>query len=263
MEPSGPGPVTPPPRPDPAATEADDGAKPPVRFAPPAVRFAWWDAVVVFLAGQLVGATVGFAVGYSITGDEVGDAGAFTTACGFLGQFAAYLVTVWAFSRWRGTGSLRHDLGFTVHWRDWWAVPLGTACAIGLGLLVLPLRELVDQNQAVVDDLLDASGAELAVFAVAAGVLAPIFEELVFRGLLQRALRVRMSANWAIAISALAFGCVHFLGGNFLGTLAVLPALVALGAISGLLAERSGDLSQSILLHMGFNLLAVAGAIAS
>ena len=55
---------------------------------------------------------------------------------------------------------------------------------------------------------------------------------------------------------------VHFLGGNPLGTLAVLPALVGIGAISGVLAVRSGELSQSILLHMGFNLLAVLGAAA-
>ena len=92
---------------------------------------------------------------------------------------------------------------------------------------------------------------------------APIFEELVFRGLLLRALLARMGPNWAIAVSALTFGSVHFLGGNALGTLAVLPALVGIGAISGVLAVRSGELSQSILLHMGFNLLAVAGALLS
>jgi membrane protease YdiL (CAAX protease family) len=226
------------------------------------VRFRWWDTLVVFLAGQLVGATVGFAMGYSISGDEVGDPGAFTTACGFAGQFAAYGIALWMYSRIRGTGSLRHDLGFAVHVRDWWAIPLGMLCTIGLGLLVLPLRELVDENQAVVDDLLDANGAELAVFAVAAGVLAPILEELIFRGLLLRALRFLMSANWAIVVSAVAFGTVHFLGGNLLGTLAVFPALVGLGLVSGYLAVRSGDLSQSILLHVGFNLVAVLGAIA-
>ena len=53
------------------------------------------------------------------------------------------------------------------------------------------------------------------------------------------------------------FGAVHLLGGNVLGTLAVLPALIGLGVVSGVLAVRSGDLSQSILLHVGFNLIAV------
>lgn len=245
MEPSGPGPAAPPPT-------------PPAR---PDARFKWWDAAVVFVAGQLVGASVGYTLGYAISGDEVGDAGALTLACGFAGQFGVYLVTIWWISRRRATGSLRRDLGLVVRWRDWWAIALGLGCAVGLGLLVLPLRNLVDENQSVVDDLLDATGAELAVFAIAAGLLAPIFEELLFRGLLLRSLLPAMSPNWAIGVSAVAFGAVHFLGGNPLGTLAVFPALVALGAISGVLAVRSGDLSRSILLHMGFNLLAVVGAL--
>ena len=38
---------------------------------------------------------------------------------------------------------------------------------------------------------------------------------------------------------------------------------IGLGVVSGVLAVRSGNLSQSILLHVGFNLIAVVGAIAS
>jgi membrane protease YdiL (CAAX protease family) len=126
---------------------------------------------------------------------------------------------------------------------------------------VLPLRHLIDESQSVVNDLNDSSGAKLAVIAVAAGILAPIFEELLFRGLLLRALLALVSEQWAIGISATAFGAVHFIGGNALGTLAVLPALIGLGVISGIFAVRTGDLSRSILLHMGFNLLAVIGAL--
>jgi membrane protease YdiL (CAAX protease family) len=85
----------------------------------------------------------------------------------------------------------------------------------------------------------------------------------VFRGLLLRGLQNYMSDNWAIGTSATIFGCVHFLGGNALGTLAALPALIGLGVVSGVLAVRSGNLSRSILLHMGFNLLAVVGALMS
>jgi membrane protease YdiL (CAAX protease family) len=228
----------------------------------PPVVFKVWDAVVVFVAGQ-IGGILFASVGYEITGDDIDDAGALTLAFALAGQFLAYGLVVWWYCRRRATGSLRRDLGFAVHLRDWWAVPVGTACAVALGLVVLPLRELVDENQSVVEDLLDASGAELAVIAIAAGLLAPVFEELVFRGVLLRSLLPRMGPNWAIAVSALAFGAVHFLGGSALGTVAVLPALVGIGAISGVLAVRSGELSQSILLHVGFNLLAVVGALAS
>jgi membrane protease YdiL (CAAX protease family) len=223
--------------------------------------FRIWDALVVFLAGQLVGGTIGFTIGYGLTGDEIGEPGALTLALGFAGQFLTYGAVIWLFCRVRGTGSLRRDLGLVLHWRDWWAIPLGTGCAIGLGLLVLPLRYFIDETQTVVDDLNDSSGAKLAVICIAAGLLAPVFEELLFRGLFLRALLGRVSEPWAIGISATAFGAVHFLGGNALGTLAVLPALIGLGAISGVFAVRSGDLSRSVLLHMGFNLLAVTGAL--
>jgi membrane protease YdiL (CAAX protease family) len=230
----------------------------PARFP---ARFKVWDAVVVFLVGELFGATVGFSIGYAISGDEIGHPGALTLALGFVGQYATFGLVTWWFCRRRATGSLRTDLGLQAHWGDWWVVPLGMLCAVALGLLVLPLRHFIDDTQSVVNDLNDSSGAKLAVIALAAGVFAPIFEELLFRGLLLRSLLPLVSEPWAIGISAVAFGGVHFIGGSVLGTLAVFPALVALGVISGIFAVRSGDLSKSILLHVGFNLLAVIGAV--
>jgi membrane protease YdiL (CAAX protease family) len=220
-----------------------------------------WDAVIVFLVGELIGASIGFSIGYGISGDDIGHPGALTLALGFVGQYATFGLVTWLICRRRATGSLRNDLGLTVHWGDWWVVPFGMLCAVALGLLVLPLRHFIDDTQSVVNDLNDSSGAKLAVIALAAGVFAPIFEELLFRGLLLRSLLPLVSEPWAIGISACAFGGVHFLGGSALGTLAVLPALIGLGVISGIFAVRSGDLSKSILLHMGFNLLAVIGAI--
>ena len=199
----------------PGEAAAPSGARPPKVFKV-------WDFVAVFVGGQ-IGGLIFATVGYAISGDEVDQAGALTLAFGFAGQFLAYGILVWWYCRRRATGSPRRDLGLCVRLRDWWALPLGTVSAIGLGLLVLPLRHLVDQNQGVVDDLLNSSGAKLAVIVIAAGILAPIFEELVFRGLLLRALLARMGPNWAIAVSALTFGAVHLIGGNALGTLAVLP----------------------------------------
>ena len=101
--------------------------------------------------------------------------------------------------------------------------PLGTACAIGFGILILPLRHFIHESQSIVDDLNDSSGAKLAVIAVGALVLAPLFEELLFRGLLLRSLQPLMSDGWAIGVQATVFGAVHFVGGSPLGTLIALP----------------------------------------
>ncbi len=229
--------------------------------APTTPRFKWWDAVVVFLAGTLLGASVGYALGFAISGDKVGDIGPVTIGFAFAGQYLTYGFVTWLYCRHRGTGSLRRDLGWTVRVSDAWAIALGTACAIGFGILILPLRHFIHESQSIVDDLNDSSGAKLAVIAVGALVLAPLFEELLFRGLLLRSLRPLMSDGWAIGVQATVFGAVHFVGGSPLGTLIALPALIGLGVVSGILAVRSGSLSQSILLHVGFNLLAVVAAL--
>jgi membrane protease YdiL (CAAX protease family) len=228
-------------------------------------RFKVWDPVVVFLVGQLLGAAVGFQLAYLLTGTtpDDSDQGALATACLFAGVYTSEAIVIWWYCRRRGTGSPRRDLGLSAHLSDSWLVALGAGFAVAAGIVLLPLQQLVDEEQSVVDDLESAAGAELAVFVVAVLVLAPIFEELVFRGLLLRALLRLMSEGWAIVVSALAFGAVHLLGGNVAGTLVAMPALVGLGLLAAWLAVRSGDLSRPILLHVGFNAVAVSGALLS
>jgi membrane protease YdiL (CAAX protease family) len=111
----------------------------------------------------------------------------------------------------------------------------------------------------VVQDLETAHGPKLAVLAVTALVVAPVVEELFFRGLLLRSLQRRVSAPTAVVLSALAFGLAHVVFDW--GSGVVLPALVALGMLSGIFAVRTGNLSRSILLHAGFNLVAVLAVL--
>jgi hypothetical protein len=92
-------------------------------------------------------------------------------------------------------------------------------------------------------------------------VLAPLAEELLFRGALLRALMRRTSPAWAVFGSALVFALVHPLGDPEVGSVIVVPAILTLGVVSGYLAVRSGDLSRSIMLHAGFNLLTVVGVV--
>ena len=57
-------------------------------------------------------------------------------------------------------------------------------------------------------------------------------------------------------ISAAVFGLVHF-GDPSIGTLLAFPAILSLGLVSGYQATKTGDLANSIMLHMGFNILSV------
>jgi len=164
---------------------------------------------------------------------------------------------LWFVSRRKGRGSLEADFGVTVQTRRMWALVGGVGLQIALGLLVLPLVRIVDNDQAVVEEIRDSSGAKLVVLVVIAGFVAPLLEEVLFRGLLLRSLRRRVSVEWAIAISAFLFASAHLVDLS-MGSLAIVPALFALGLISGYAAVRTGDLSVSIPLHMGFNLLTIA-----
>jgi membrane protease YdiL (CAAX protease family) len=82
---------------------------------------------------------------------------------------------------------------------------------------------------------------------VGAVLIAPLVEELFFRGLLLQALCYHFRGGWvAVAASAVAFGGVHAQPQD------ILP-LVTMGAVLGYLRLRSGVLWPCILLHALFN----------
>lgn len=77
-------------------------------------------------------------------------------------------------------------------------------------------------------------------------IIAPITEELLFRGLIYRFLKSRLSARMAMVISSVAFGAMH---GNML---AFIP-LTFLAMILTRSYERTGNLKVPILIHAFFN----------
>jgi membrane protease YdiL (CAAX protease family) len=70
-----------------------------------------------------------------------------------------------------------------------------------------------------------------------------------------------MSPTAAVIVQALVFALAHPMLSPTLGDLAVVPALFLLGAVSGFAAVRRGDLSSSILMHIGFNLVTTVGVL--
>jgi membrane protease YdiL (CAAX protease family) len=225
----------------------------------PAVTWGIGDFVWIYFAG--IAASVVFAqIGVAITGDDPNHIGGVTTALALAGQFGGWIVGLAWVSRRKGRGTLRADFGLVIRARDAGFLLVGVALEIGLGVLIQPLVNLVNENQSVVNDLEKAHGLKLAALALVAGIVAPVCEELLFRGLLLRSLARRLEPAPAIAVCALVFALAHLLDPT-LGTLAVVPALFALGAVSGVLALRTGDLSRSIFLHVGFNLLTTASAL--
>ncbi len=84
---------------------------------------------------------------------------------------------------------------------------------------------------------------------VGAAVIAPVAEEVFFRGVLQTVLgNVLRRRGAAIIMASILFGVVH------LGQPQAVPALVAMGLILGYAYERTGALLVPIAAHAAFNL---------
>jgi uncharacterized protein len=94
--------------------------------------------------------------------------------------------------------------------------------------------------------------AAVAVVAVIA-LVAPLSEELFFRGMLFGGLRTRLSTVTAALVSGIVFGALHAPTG-----ITAVPPLIAFGFVLALLYERSGSLGPPIILHVINNSLALA-----
>lgn len=115
-----------------------------------------------------------------------------------------------------------------------------------------------DAEQDVVESL---GGDEGTIGLVVAGLMviavAPVVEEIFFRGFFYRALRSRFPIVVAALMDGLLFGVIHF---NFDGAdgLLILPPLALLGFIFCLVYEKTGSLYPVIGMHVFNNALAYA-----
>ena len=133
----------------------------------------------------------------------------------------------------------------------WQALVLGTLATTALSVAVSQLGiEPKGVKQAM--DIARDPAAFLIVLGLLAG-LAPLVEELVFRGLLYGWIESRWGSGLAVVVSSLAFAAAHVEPAH---VLLVLP----LGILFGLLRWRTGSLWPSLVAHVANNGLAVAAA---
>src|SRR4030095_15607729 len=115
--------------------------------------------------------------------------------------------------------------------------------------------DLSEPARGLSDRATDPFGVVLLVLIV--GSVAPIIEELFYRGLLFRSLERRFGEGWVpVAGSAVLFAASHF-------QLLQFPALVMLGVLLALLVRHFGRLGPAIATHMVFNLITVTFLVLS
>jgi membrane protease YdiL (CAAX protease family) len=89
-------------------------------------------------------------------------------------------------------------------------------------------------------------------------VIAPVAEELLFRGVLFPALRNRFGLVTGVAGSAAAFGFAHYLPGDPVDVVVTIAAATAMGVGLAIQYERRGTLVAPLSAHIAFNILGLA-----
>lgn len=171
------------------------------------------------------------------------------------------------------------EAGLAAAWRD--PLPAGVACVLGFPIILATgivsfvvaagvahatggsppdriahesLRELLEPREGV------SSALRVGALAFHAVVLAPVFEEVVYRLCLQSALVAAFRRSWpAIVLASGVFALVH--AGSV--PLHAMPVLFCVGALCGVLFERTGRIGPAILAHAAFNALNLTMALTS
>jgi membrane protease YdiL (CAAX protease family) len=125
---------------------------------------------------------------------------------------------------------------------------LALASVLCLALILSPFMPQGDPPQKELMDIIRSTKGIfpfVLIFATLA-LLAPVFEEIFFRGFLMSVLGMRYSKLWALVFSSLIFGAIHF-------QLMALPHLTILGAVMGLAFLMSRDVKTAITVHACWN----------
>jgi CAAX protease family protein len=126
-------------------------------------------------------------------------------------------------------------------------VAAGVAIDVALGALGEPWGLGSHWTEWFDDDLAWGSGAAVGVTLVSSIIFAPVFEELIFRGLLYGTLRTRLAWPVAAASSALVFALAHGYGA------AGFVSVFLSGVLWAWVYERTGSLLPPIAAHVANN----------
>lgn len=213
----------------------------------PRTRLVGWTILVTILAALSYAANL---AGGDTPDDVLYE---WSTAIGGVTQYAIILAVVLLLAR--GIAPRALGLQRPASWgraAGWVVAALVSIWVIGA---ILDIFLKAGEEQGLVPDGWDSSRAVpfVANFVVVAAI-APVVEELTYRGLGFAAIRDAHGATAAIVLSALAFGLAH-------GLLVALPVLTIFGAILAWLRLKTESLYPPIILHAVFNGAALIAAV--
>jgi uncharacterized protein len=174
---------------------------------------------------------------------------------GLIASAAVQLLLMWLYLR---KGDRAQQMGLThfgrLSWAKTLAVSIGAVVAATIfnyayANYVIPGMPMQDEMAKILASI-PRTPLNISMGFLAIAGLAPLIEELLFRGLLQKSLAYKLPIWAAITLSALTFSLVHMQP-------YAIPALMAVGAAFGYIYHKTGSLRVTIILHMINNALAL------
>jgi membrane protease YdiL (CAAX protease family) len=240
----------------------------------PTVSWRWWQAILVWIVtnvviGQaLVGGLLVAIFGLSITSGAANGAAIGLTVVVDL---------VW----------LAGMLFWLVRWHPGWPAALGfpaagrrlrealigyglglalyPAVAIVAGVVLVPLFQAFSDRSVSAPDQLETGlsvGAKIVAASLAIAV-APVAEELFFRGLLFRSIRDRAGFWPGAVLSSVLFGLSHYVAAPWQDAVLLQTIMVFTGLGLCAIYERRGNLVANIAAHMAFNTIGIVLILAA
>ena len=161
-----------------------------------------------------------------------------------------YLVVAWRYGE-----SFWHALGWTFPIpRAWLLLFAGPALAVGLSVLGVLMKAPMESS--LIEDMI-TSRASLALVMFFGVVLAPIFEELMFRGFLFPLLTRSVGPWLGIVFTAVPFGLLHGAQNHWAWQPILLIGIA--GAAFGWVRYKSGSTTAAFLMHAAYNAAGFAG----
>lgn len=243
----------------PVATGGDDGRIP---LPTSALRSAFLGFLAAFAAGFAGAIVVAVVMGLAFESDWFPP----IIVGSLAGTWSVLFKTAQRVSRRHGTGQVFRDFGFRVEPFDLARGLALLVAAYGLAMVVIGfIASNPDLQGTNTGDLVEQKDnvAGILILGAVTIVGAPIFEELFFRGLVQRALVPRFGEVGASLLQAVAFGLVHFQPGAGLGNVSIVLVTGCLGAALGQGVRIWRRLGPAIVAHAMFNTVAVVLTLAT
>jgi membrane protease YdiL (CAAX protease family) len=265
--------IPPPPRPDlqdrsvPTAVAPAEGRGP---KGLPAVTWRGWHAIGLYLIGNLViGEFLAAGIAFAVMGvHTIPEGGADTpTVIATIAADVTFLLVLVGWLTWRHPG-WPDALGVPRRSPELvrealWGVMAGIVVYFAVAIVVaVPLTILFNAFSSTevstpeqVSAHMSTGGKVLAV--VLAVAIAPIAEELFFRGVLFRSIRDRRGFAVGAVLSAALFGLVHYVPSPWKDALLLQTIMVFTGFALAWIYERRGSIAANMAAHMTFNAIGI------